>query len=90
VLVAATGSVAAVSDLSELLALCTQARADGGDGDGPAWAATSALLGAGGLEDARTELRDRSDSRPLERLARTAAGDDAVDAALAAHASRLR
>lgn len=90
VLVAATGSVAAVSDLSELLALCTQARADGGDGDGPAWAATSALLGAGGLEDARTVLRDRSDPGPLERLARSAAGDDAVDAALAAHASRLR
>ena len=47
VLVAATGSVAAVADLAELLALCTQARADDADGDGAAWAATAALLGKG-------------------------------------------
>ena len=33
VLVAGTGSVAAVADLAELLALCTQARADGADGE---------------------------------------------------------
>src|SRR6185436_7656160 len=62
VLVAGTGSVAAVADLAELLALCTQARA---------------------------ELRDARDPGPLERLARASAGDDGVDAALAAHASRL-
>jgi hypothetical protein len=89
VLVAATGSVAAVGDLAELLALCTQARADGVDGDGVAWAATAAFLGANGLEEARAELRDRRDPGPLERLARASAGDDAVDAALAAHGSRL-
>jgi len=89
VLVAATGSVSAVADLAELLALCTQARADGADGDGAAWAATAALLGAGGLDDARAELRDTRDPGPLERLARTTAGDEQVDAALAAHASRL-
>jgi hypothetical protein len=89
VLVARTGSVAAVSDLAELLALCTQGRADGTDGDGAAWAATAALLGAGGLEDARAELRDARDAAPLERLARATAGDEAVDAAFAAHASRL-
>ena len=80
---------AAVADLAELLALCTQARADGGDGDGAAWAATAALLGAGGLEEARADLRDRRDHGPLERLARAAAGDGPVEEALAAHASRL-
>ena len=89
VLVAGTGSVAAVADLAELLALCTQARADGADGDGAAWAATAARLGAGGLDEARAELRDARDPAPLERLARASAGDEAVDAALAAHASRL-
>jgi hypothetical protein len=89
VLVAETGSVAAVSDLAELLALCTQARADGLDGDGAAWAATAARLGAGGLDDARADLRERRDAGPLERLARASAGDAPVDAALAAHADRL-
>jgi hypothetical protein len=89
VLVAATGSVGAVSDLAKLLALCTQARADRTDGDGAAWAATAALLGRDGLEEARDELRDRRDAGPLERLARSCAGDAAVDAALAAHAARL-
>jgi hypothetical protein len=89
VLVAATGSVAAVSDLAELLALCTQARADGTDGDGAAWAATAALLGAGGLDEARAALRVTGDPGPLERLARARAGDAAVDGALAAHADRV-
>ncbi len=88
--VAATGSVTAVADLAELLALCTQARADSADGDGPAWAATAARLGDGALDEARSELRERRDPGPLERLARASAGDDAVDAALAAHAARLR
>ena len=89
VLVAATGVVTAVADLAELLALCTQARADGTDGDGAAWAATASLLGTGGLDDARAKLRDGRDPAPLERLARATAGDEPVDAALAAHASRL-
>ncbi len=89
VLVAATGSVAAVADLAELLALCTQARADDADGDGAAWAATAALLGRGGLDEARAALRDARDPGPLERLARVQADDAAVDAALAAHAERL-
>ena len=88
--IASTGSVDAVADLAALLSLCTQARADGRPGDGPAWAATSALLGRGGLDEARAALRDRGDARPLEQLARAAAGDDAVDAALVAHAARLR
>lgn len=88
--IASTGSVAAVADLAALLSLCAQARADGRDGDGAAWAATSALLGRGALDEARACLRDGGDAGPLERLARETAGDEAVDAALLAHTSRLR
>lgn len=87
--IAATGSLAAVGDLAELLSLCAQARADGLDGDGAAWAATSALLGRGGLDAARTALREQRDAASLERLARLTAGDAAVDDALEAHAARL-
>jgi hypothetical protein len=87
--IAETGSIAAVGDVAELLSLCAQARADGVDGDGPAWAATSALLARGGLDEARAALRDDRDPVPLERLAREAAGDDAVYRALAAHVARL-
>jgi len=87
--ISGTGSVAAVADLAALLSLCAQARADDRDGDGAAWAATAALLGRGALDDARAALRDEGDATPLERLARAAAGDEAVDAALAAHAARL-
>ena len=88
--VAETGSVTAVADLAELLSLCAQARADGLDGDGAAWAATAALLGRGGLDDARGSLRDGRDPAPLEVLARATAGSGPVDLALAAHAERLR
>lgn len=88
--VAATGSVAAVSDLAELLSLCAQAQADGLDGDGAAWAATCALLGGGGLGDARALLRVERDASELDRVARATRGDARVDAALAAHSSRLR
>jgi hypothetical protein len=84
--VAATGNVAAVADLAELIALCAQGRAQGRDGDGAAWAATAACLGSGGLDDARRSLRLRGDPRPLERLARATAGDVPVASALAAHA----
>jgi len=88
--IAHTGSVAAVADLAELLSLCAQARADGLDGDGAAWAATAALLARGGLDEARASLREDRDPALLDGLARASAGDDAVDAALAAHAARLR
>ena len=54
--IAATGELDAVAALAELISLCAQARADDGDGDGPAWAATAALLGAGRLDDARAAL----------------------------------
>jgi hypothetical protein len=84
--VAATGNVAAVADLAELISLCAQARAEGRDGDGDAWAATAARLGVGGLDGARDDLRLRRDSRALDAGSRSAAGDERVEQALAAHA----
>jgi hypothetical protein len=83
--VAATGDVAAVHDLAELVSLCAQGRADGRPGDGAAWAATAALLGKGALAEARAALRDRGEAGPLDRAARAACGDPAVDAALDLH-----
>jgi hypothetical protein len=87
--VAETGDVVAVSDLAELISLCSQALADRRDGDGAAWAATASALGVGGLELARSALRERGDASLLDASARMAAGDAAVDAALAAHARHL-
>jgi hypothetical protein len=84
--VAEAGDVGAVADLAELISLCAQGRADARDGDGAAWAATAALLGRGGLEEAREALRARGDAAPLDAEARRVAGEPAVDAALAAHA----
>jgi hypothetical protein len=84
--VAATGNVTAVADLAELISLCAQARAEGRDGDGAAWAATAARLGQGGLDGARAELRDHGNSRALDTSSRAAAGDEVVERALAAHA----
>jgi hypothetical protein len=86
--ISALRDVAAVADLSELISLCSQVRAEATDGDGPLWAATAALLGGGALDEARTALRLHSDPSPLDRAARVTAGDKAVDAALAAHAER--
>jgi hypothetical protein len=84
--VAETGDVAAVADLAELISLCSQARADGRNGDGAAWVATAALLGAGALDEGRRALRLDGDDGVLEREARDAVGDEAVERALAAHA----
>ncbi len=84
--IAALGEVGAVGDLAELISLCAQGRAERRDGDGSAWAATAALIGRDELADARAALRDDGDATLLERLARRAAGDGAVDEALAAHA----
>jgi hypothetical protein len=83
--VAATGSVDAVADLAELISLCAQARADGLPGDAAVWTATCALLGEGALGGARDALRRERDVRPLDAAARAAAGDAAVDRALAVH-----
>lgn len=87
--VAATGSVDAVYDLAELISLCAQARAEGGPGEAEAWAATAALLGHGGLVDARSALRERRDPSLLDHVARGAAGDRAVERAIAAHDVRM-
>jgi hypothetical protein len=84
------GTVAAVNDLAELIALCAYLRAEGISGDGAVWAATAARLGLGELDDARSSLRLDNDAGPLERLARENAGDRPVDSALSAHAERLR
>ncbi|MDQ3672387.1 MAG: hypothetical protein M3364_08140 [Actinomycetota bacterium] len=84
--IAATGNVDAVADLAELISLCSQARAEGRNGDGAAWAATAARLGAGGLDDAREALRMDADPSGLDDAARASAGNESVDRALAAHA----
>jgi hypothetical protein len=87
--VAGEQDVDAVADLSELISLCSQLRAEEAGGEGPLWAATAALLGRGALDEPRTALRQRGDAAPLDAAARAAAGDDAVEQALAAHAGRL-
>jgi hypothetical protein len=50
---------------------------------------TAALAGANGLEAARDALRLQGDSEPLLALARSEAGDAAVEEALAAHRRRV-
>jgi hypothetical protein len=88
--IAEVGSMAAVGDLSELISLCSQLRAENADGDGALWAATAALLGRGRLEQPRSALRVRGDASALDEAARAAAGDGAVDDALAVHGLRLQ
>ena len=85
-----SGTVDAVNDLAELIALCAYMRAEEIPGDGAVWAATAVSLGGGALEPGRSSLRLDHDPGPLERLARARVGDAAVDEALAAHRSRLR
>jgi hypothetical protein len=86
--IAECGNVQAVADLSELISLCAQLRAEAAPGDGPLWAASAALLGAGALDDARAALRLRGNDDELRALAVAAAGDEPVQAALRRH--RLR
>ena len=89
--IAAGGSVDAVANLSELISLSSQLRAEDAEGDGPLWAATAALLGDRTKLDApRGALRLRGDSAPLEDAARAAVGDAPVERSLAAHTGRLR
>jgi hypothetical protein len=87
--IAELGETAAVADLAELISLCGQLRAEDRAGDGAAWAASAALLGAGSLAEPRASLREHGDPAALERAAREAAGDEAVERALAAHAGRV-
>jgi len=85
--IASFGDTEAVADLSELISLCSQLRAEQAGGDGALWAASAVLLGSGSsLDEARAALRLRGDAAPLEAAARAAAGDEAVDRALATHA----
>jgi hypothetical protein len=86
---AATGSVEAVSDMAELISLSAQLQAESGAGEGPAWAATAALLGRRELDYARAALRDDGDAADLLGLAEDAAGAEAVADALAAHSERV-
>ena len=89
--IAACGDVDAVADLSELISLSSQLRAEGAEGDGPLWAATAALLGSGAtLDPPRAALRLRNDAAPLDAAARSAVGAEAVERSLAAHRGRLR
>jgi hypothetical protein len=88
--IAEVGTVEAVADLAELISLCAQLRADSAPGDGVAWAASAALLGASELEPARAALRDDGDAAPLTALAGAQTDGDELEHALAAHARRLR
>ena len=83
--IAATGSVAAVHDLAELISLCAHSRAEERDGDSSVWAATAALLGEGVLDGPRSAFRDSGDPSLLEQAARLAGGPEAVERAHAAH-----
>jgi hypothetical protein len=79
----AAGSVEAVADMGELISLCAQLRAEEKGDDGPAWAACVALLGRGALDES-------DDPEQLVALAKDAAGEEAVERALAAHRQRVR
>jgi hypothetical protein len=85
-----SGTVEAVNDLAELIALCAYVRAEAIAGDGAVWAATASALGRGVLDSGRSSLRLDNDPNPLEQIARGRAGDARVDAALASHRARLR
>jgi hypothetical protein len=84
------GSVEAVNDLAELIALCAYLQAEQIEGDGAVWAATAALLGRRALDEARSSLRLDNDPRPLARAACACVGDERVASALASHRGRLR
>jgi hypothetical protein len=74
--------VDAVADLAALISLCAQLRADGGAGDGEAWAATAALIRRGPLSGDR-------EPTVLADAARLTAGAEAVERALGLHADRV-
>ena len=81
--------VDAVADLAELISICAQVRAEGRSDDGPAWAASAALLGDGVLTNARQAFREEASSVALLSLARGAVGEAAVERALQAHLARV-
>jgi hypothetical protein len=53
--IAATGSVDAVAELSELISLCSRLQAEGEDGDAEAWLAAAVALGPRPPDDAAAE-----------------------------------
>jgi hypothetical protein len=69
--------------MGELISLCAQVRGEGSGDEGPAWAATIALLGQG-------ILKETDDLWVLRARAEEAAGTEAVGRALEAHAHRVR
>ena len=69
--------------MGELISLCAQIRAEGTGDDGPAWAASIALLG-------RSVLEETDDPQVLRLRAEEAAGAEAVERALDAHRQRVR
>jgi len=81
--------VAAVLDLSELISLCAQLRAESKAGDGAVWAATAATLGEERLEAARAALRADGDAEPLLAIAGAVACEPSLALALAAHDLRV-
>jgi hypothetical protein len=87
--VSESGSVAVVADLASLLELCARLQAEHKPGDGALWAAAVARLGQGGLNDAGNALLGSGNDEPLLRMAREAAGYEAVERALAVHAERF-
>jgi hypothetical protein len=80
--VAELQDVEVVADLAGLISFCAQLRADGGAGDGEAWAATAALVG-------RSPLAGDREPVALAAAARDAVGPEALDRALALHAARV-
>jgi len=79
-----SGTVDAVNDLAELIALCAYLRAEQIAGDGAVWAATACSLGRRVLDPGRSSLRLDNDPSPLERIARAVGTGAAVGASRAA------
>jgi hypothetical protein len=83
------GDVAVVADLATLLELCARLQAESRQGDGALWAAGIASLGGGLIRAEGEAFLRSSDSEPLLSLARSSAGADEVERALAVHARRF-
>ena len=65
--VAALREVDAVADLSELISLCSQLRAEGADGDGPLWAARRRCSVRDGPSTSRAPHSASAATRPARR-----------------------
>ena len=76
-------------DLAELISLCAHLQAERAAGDALVWAATSAHLGLGALDEAWSALRAHGDLGAIEAAARDAVGEDELERSLAAHGRLL-